>query len=286
MNKLIKIIGAITLVVSAFSLTPSCVFHQFDPIAPEDDSTALQANTTIAELKSLYAGDLIQLNSTSLYQRDSILIEGIVISDDRKGNFYKTIVIQDETGGIEVKLDKTTLYNDYPRGQRVLIYCNNLYLGEYGGLTQLGSIFTEDGITQLGSLEGDVIIKQHVFRKGKRLVNVQPLTIGSSGLTPNNFSRLVQFNDVQFQTLNLPGSSVRLTYADPIGLNAISHKLMTCSETFSNLVLRTSGFAHFAKDTLPSARGTLIGVMSYYNGTYQLMIRDLNDVQFNLPRCQ
>lgn len=278
--------GSIALVFATFLLMPGCVFHSFDPIEPSSDTTTKRGNTTIAELKSIYEGEMMRLTATTFAQRDSILIEGIVISDDRKGNFYKTIVIQDASGGIELKLDKTTLYNDYPRGQRVVVYCNNLYLGEYGGLPQLGSVFTENGITQLGSLEGDVIINQHVFRKGKTPVNVTPLVIGSQGLVSVNFSRLVQFNDVQFQTLTLPGSNKRLTYADPVGLNAISHKLMTCSETFSNLVVRTSGFAHFAKDTLPSMRGSIVGVMSFYNGTYQLMVRDLNDVQFNLPRCQ
>jgi hypothetical protein len=263
----------------------SCIDKEFGTIAPRTDSTHLAANTTIAELKSLYSGDLLQLTSTSLYQRDSILIEGIVVSDDKAGNFYKTIVVQDATGGIEVKLDKTTLYNDYPRGSRVVVYCNNLYLGEYGGLPQLGSIYTENGITQLGSLEGDIIISKHVFRKGKTPVTVTPLVLTSIGLTPSNFSKLVSFEDVQFQTLNLPGSNVRLTYADPIGLNSISHRLMGCSDTYSTLVVRSSGFARFAKDTIPSMNGTITGVLSYYNGTYQLTIRDLNDVVFTNPRC-
>jgi hypothetical protein len=284
--KIFKNIHIWVLLTGAIALTQvSCVDKEFGTIAPRVDSTHLAANTTIAELKSLYSGDLLQLTSTSLYQRDSILIEGIVVSDDKAGNFYKTIVVQDATGGIEVKLDKTTLYNDYPRGSRVVVYCNKLYLGEYGGLPQLGSIYTENGITQLGSLEGDIIISRHVFRKGKTPVTVTPLVLTSLGLTPSNFSKLVSFEDVQFQTLNLPGSNVRLTYADPIGLNSISHRLMSCSDTYTTLVVRSSGFARFAKDTIPSMNGTITGVLSYYNGTYQLTIRDLNDVVLTNPRC-
>jgi hypothetical protein len=263
----------------------SCVEKEFGAIPPSADTTSLVANTTIAELKSIYGGGIEQLSSTSFAGRDSILIEGIVVSDDKVGNFYKTIVIQDATGGIEVKLDKTTLYNEFPRGKRVVVYCNGLYLGNYGGVVQLGSTSTQNGITQLSGLEGDIIIRRHVFRKGRTLVNVNPLVIKASGLNASNFSRLVTFDSVQFKVLNLPTSTTRFTYADAVGKNSISHELMGCADSYALLFVRSSGYSRFAADTIPSRMGSVTGVLGYYNGDYQLVIRDLADVDFDLPRC-
>lgn len=270
------------LIVLNFS---SCIDDNFQDIAPRIDSTSIKANFTIAELKSVYPGKLLKLTDTTFYQKDSIIIEGIVTSDDKAGNFYKSIVIQDSTGGIEVKINKTTLYNDYKRGQRVIIYCNNLYLGEYGGLVQLGTVFTENGVTQIGGMEGDVIIREHIFKKGKTLVPVTPLTLLPAQLTSSNFSKLVKVDDIEFLKITSPENGSRLTYADKVGKNSADHTLDGCSQTYLNLVLRTSAYSKFAGDTIPSRKGSIVGILSYYNGTFQLMIRDLNDINFVNPRC-
>lgn len=41
----------------------------------------------------------------------NIVIGGQVVSEDRSGNVYKSIYIQDATGGIELKIGKNALYN-------------------------------------------------------------------------------------------------------------------------------------------------------------------------------
>jgi hypothetical protein len=287
MKKIIFIVSGIALAALLIFNFSGCIDQTFTDIEPRFDSTARAANTTIAELKSMYPGGLLQLSDTTFYDKDSIFIEGIVTSDDQAGNFYKTIVIQDATGGIEVKLDKTTIYNDYKRGQRLVILCNNLYLGNYGGLIQIGSAFTENGYKQIGGIEGDILINKHVFRKGKTLVPVTPTTFQVSTLTTSNLSKLIQVDDVEFVRITSPENSNRLTYADKAGGESIDHVLEICSQpTVTNLVIRSSGYAKFANDTIPSLRGSITGILSYYNGTYQLIIRDLKDVQLVNLRCK
>jgi hypothetical protein len=285
MKKITYILGGIAITILLTLNFSGCIDESFEDIQPRIDSTSLVANTTIAELKSAYPSQLTQLTDTTFYNRDSIIIEGIVTSDDQAGNFYKTIVIQDATAAIEVKLNKTTLYNDYKRGQRIVIYCNDLYLGDYGGLTQLGAAFTENGYKQIGGIEGDVMINKHVFRKGKNLVTVTPLNLQASSLVPSNLSKLVRVDDVEFLKINSPETGNRLTYADKATSESVDHTLDGCSQTYLNFVLRSSGYAKFANDTIPSRKGSIVGILSYYNGTYQLMIRDLNDINFVNPRC-
>ncbi|NVO09978.1 MAG: hypothetical protein HXX16_08470 [Bacteroidales bacterium] len=286
MKKIIYIIGGVALLALITFNFSGCIDKSFNDIEPRVDSTSIKANTTIAELKSAYPGELVKLTDTTFYKRDSIIIEGIVTSDDQAGNFYKSIVIQDATGGIEVKLDKTTLYNDYKRGQRVIVICNDLYLGDYGGLIQIGSTFTENGYRQIGGIEGDVMINKHLYRKGRKLVAVTPLTLLPNMLTANNFSKLVKVDNVQFKVINSPENNKHLTFADKIGGESIDHIVKGCINNYNDLlVLRSSGYAKFANDTIPSRNGSIIGVLSYYNGTYQLIVRDLKDINFVNARC-
>ncbi|MGD9976839.1 MAG: DUF5689 domain-containing protein [Bacteroidales bacterium] len=286
MSKIKHIIAGMIFTAGTLLLAPGCVDFSFDDVKPRVDSTSLAANTTIAELKSIYPGKLSQLSDTSFYLRDSIIIEGTVISDDKEGNFYKSLFIEDETGGIEVKLNKTTLYNDYKRGQKVVVYCNGLYLGDYGGQIQLGSIYKNNGVWEISGLEGDVIVKQHVFKKGNAVEERTPLVMNVSLLSSTNIGRLVQFDNTQIKDTLSPITNAVYTYADYDNKVTINHGLVSNTEAYSNLVLRTSGYARFAGKTVNTMSGTIVGILTYYNGTYQLLVRDLADVQFNQPRFQ
>ncbi|MGE0076846.1 MAG: DUF5689 domain-containing protein [Bacteroidales bacterium] len=284
MKKLQHIFTGLILATLAMLSVPSCVDFSYDDIEPRIDSTTLVANTTIADLKSIYPGKLYQLSDTSFYQRDSIIIEGTIISNDKQGNFYKSLFIEDGTAAIEVKLNKTTLYNDYKLGQKVVIYCNDLYLGDYGGQIQLGSTYSNNGVIEISSLEGDVIIRKHVFKKGNTVNEVSPIVMTSALLTPSNICRLVQFDNVQItDTLSII-TGATYTYADAVNKLTVNHNLDNQAKEYSSLVLRTSGYSKFAGETINTKMGTIVGVLTYYNGTYQLIIRDLDDVQFDKSR--
>ena len=254
-------------------LTTSCVKDDFaDPI-PSSDTTDIQRNTTISQLKGMHGFGVIAVP-------DSVIIEGVVISDDKAGNFYKSIYIQDETGGIEIKISKTTLYNYYKRGQLLIVVCKGLFLGEYGGMKQLGSTYSPDGVTQIGGLETDYIINQHILKKGKVLKPVEPLALPTP--TAINAGRLVKITDAEFlqTTSSLDGS--RLTYAISNGSLVRSRALKLKSGI--SVDLRTSDFAAFSGEVIPTGSGYIVGILSVYNGSLQLTIRDTKDVVMNDPR--
>lgn len=280
------IAGAIAAIALVLAM-PSCVDFSYDDIQPRIDSTTLAANTTIAELKGIYPGELYKITSTTFAGRDSVLIEGRIISSDKEGNIYKSLFIDDGTAGIEIKLNKTTLYNDYKLGQKVVVYCNGLHLGDYGGQIQLGSSYSNNGVIEISSLEGDVIIKKHVFKKGKNIEEVAPIVMTPALLTTSNLARLVQFDNVQIKdTLSLI-TGLTYTYADAVNKETINHQIWSKTQSFaSTIVLRTSGFARFAGTTINTKQGTIVGILTYYKGTYQLIIRDLADVKFDQPRFQ
>ena len=66
------------------------------------------------------------------------IIKGQVTTSDQVGNLYKSLYIQDETAGIEVKIGKNGLYNEYKLGQWIYVDCTDLTVGDYKGTINLG----------------------------------------------------------------------------------------------------------------------------------------------------
>ena len=123
---------------------------------------------------------------------ENIVISGIVSTTDRYGNFYKSFYIQDETGGMEIKLGKNGLYNDYLPGQRIYVDCNGLELGMYGykdnsgnGMVQIGFNNGEDDTYETSYIESSILIDTHVF-KGEIEGEVEPVVIDADDLPGEN----------------------------------------------------------------------------------------------------
>lgn len=101
-----------------------------------DDDTP-QGTVTIAALKSRCTGAQAAVT-------EDITVEGVVTGNDLYGEFYKTLVVEDTSGGISIAVDATELYVDYPVGTAVTIHCNGLFLCDYGGKVMLGTRPTDE----------------------------------------------------------------------------------------------------------------------------------------------
>src|SRR5690554_4227010 len=134
-------LGIVGVSLSTLLFT-ACVKKDFKP--PIDNSQydpELHVTHTIQEIQTLPQGQMIE---------EDIIIQGVVVMDDKSGNYYKKIVFQDETGGIEILLDQNNLYNDYPIGRKIYVKLNGLYLGNYGSNLQIG--YTPDASGALSQI--------------------------------------------------------------------------------------------------------------------------------------
>lgn len=189
MKRIYDLIAAAALLASSVMMS-SC--DEFTPVFtgkyPEPESyqpVDMTPTHTIAELAAMYeTGKPMRLT-------ENIIIAGKVSTSDQAGNFYRSLYIQDETGGIELKMGKTGLYNDYKPGQTVYVNCTGLWLGMYGydepdnygggnGMVQLGY---EDpsGEYETSYIEVQYLIDAHVFR-GSLGSPVEPVVVADADL--------------------------------------------------------------------------------------------------------
>lgn len=209
MNKIFYAIGTFA---AALTLLASC--DEWEPVFTGDYGKAdvykpvtLTPNKTIMELKSLYKNAPVKIE-------DGIIIGGQVISEDRSGNIYKSIYIQDATGAIEVKIGKNSLYNDYKLGQWVYVKCSGLTLGAYNGMIQLGY---EDasGEYETSYLDVQYIIDTHIFR-GELDTPLAPKKVAESDLLKEeNLGCYVEIDGLKYGSVKNPkGEIFCLIYID------------------------------------------------------------------------
>lgn len=251
----------------------SCVKTEFDDIPITGTPVDATANTTIKALKALH---LTQGGYDKI--TDDLIIEAVVVMDDRSGNYYKTIVIQDATGGIEVKFNDGYLYNQYPIGRTIYIKCKDLMLADYNGLAQLiGGTKEEAGaLSAVGITEAQA--REKVLRGlVGQAVTPRIITMNEAS-NPDFVSTLVQLENVQFIK-----ADTSKTYADGVTKNSLNRTLENCNG--GNLLVRTSGYADFAGSLTPGKQGTITGVLSAFGTTPQLYIRNTADVSMTADRC-
>ncbi len=268
-NFLFQALFALLLTAGAFG----CVKTEFDEPPVGGDPVTLTPTTTIKQLKSLHVtpGGFDKVT-------EDLLIGGEVVLDDRSGNYYKTIVIQDETGGIEVKFNNGFLYQQFPMGRKIYIYCKNLVLTDYNGLTQIvGSTVEENGVlSDVGLTEAQV--RAQVVKGAFATAPVAPKVLTLSQLGLQHVSTFIRLENVQFTDADSDE-----TFADPVTQFSLNRTVETCGG--QQIVVRTSGFANFAGQKTPTGKGTIEGVLGIFGSTYQLALRDPGGVQMTGTRC-
>jgi hypothetical protein len=236
-----------------------------DPNIPTPPGEA--KTVSIAYLKTLY-------NGAPLLIRGEYRISGAVVSDDRRGNFYKTLVLDDGTAGIEIRLDMEEIFKRFMIHSRATVRCNGLWLGSYGGALQLGAEPFEDYQTRPLP---ETAIAEHLATDDEFYGEVRPKTLTFGELSVKHISTFVAFEGVRFVE---QGSSWAETESPGEGAEPPSatnrHLVDPAGDT---LIVRTSRHARFAPWPLPDGAGRIEGVLGYFNGDYQLVVCDSEKYQ-------
>ena len=187
-------IGAALLFTACEEWQPVTTFEYDEPeaekIYTDADMAVYGKQLTIRELALMYPGLGRPIKISSGW------IKGQVISDDMSGNIYRTMYIQDETGGIEVKIGRSSLTNEYRKNQWVYVNLSGLTIGMYGGRTGNNSgsgmiqIGLEDpsGEYETSYIDLPLMVDNHIF-KGEVGNEIKPYELTESMLPTRNDSQ-------------------------------------------------------------------------------------------------
>lgn len=262
----------------AISMT-SCVDdgdYTIPTVGPDQQYTNL---VPLSELVNMYNGDLIDFNE---YITNSGVADintyGYVVSNDRAGNFYKTLIIQDKpenpTVGIEVRIDQTNLNAMYNVGRKIYIKLDGLAFTKRFDTYQIGVKNSSGrGVDRIGV--NDYL---DFIDRSSEIATIVPTTLAIADLTPNHINTLVKLENMQ--TLN-EGE----TFANPTNTSSVNRLLKNCA-TDETITMRTSGFATFKALEIPQKRGAVTALLNKFRSTYQIFVRDLNDFDFTESRCR
>ncbi|MBN8686034.1 MAG: hypothetical protein J0M10_03410 [Chitinophagales bacterium] len=263
------------LLFSAGLFISSCQKKFNEP--PVTGAADVVANISIKDIKARYT------SGAPVAITDDAIIEGVVSCDDRSGNYYQQIAIQDSTGGVLLRLAGSNHYNNYPVGRKLFVKLKGLYLGQYNGTLQFGGgvdtpYLNQGGVTLLASNLQDLHIIKGALNQPlvPKVVTVSQLT---TTLQDKYVSTLIKLVGYEFS-----GADRSKNYADD-GFSG-NRIIQDCSNLSANkITLRTSNYSNFATLPVPQGNGEILAVYSYFGSTKQLTIRDTTDVRFTGTRC-
>lgn len=211
---------------------------------------------TLGELRTLFnANGAVPIRWADSTARS---VYAVVTADEVSGNLYKNVYIQDATGAMVMRLiNSGGLY----QGDSIRIYLPGTVLSNYAGMLQLDSVDVDNNIV-----------------KQSTLVNIEPQVVTMAQINPTIQGKLIRLNDVQFVV-----SDTNKTYANAVTQATENRILEDCSG--GEVTVRNSGYANFAGTPIPNGKGSFVAVVGEFNGTMQLFIRDVNEVQLFGPRC-
>lgn len=260
----------IKTILAFFTLTilSSCVNDSFDE--PKDNCNA-PALIKTKEVQDIYNTATV----APVLQTTDDVIEAVVTSSDEGGNFFKTLSLMslDGTRGFSVAIDDFNLYSkDLNPGRKVYIKTKDLYTSRTTG----GAIGLNIGGPGSGTFNTVSRIPTLEYKKNIiptcTLIDEETIVKRLTLAQLNNdayLNALVEVDNVQFE-------SEGTTYGNQS--TALLDKNENISDGITTFVTRTSKFANFSGNILPSGKGKIRGVLTKFNGTFQLIIRTERDV--------
>ena len=139
-------------------------------------------------------------------------------------------------------------------GDSVRVYLKDVTYALYNGLPQLSNF----------EADGHIVI----------LANDKPIQPAEATIADviagKYLGGLVKLNNVMFTDQG--------TFADPTGYG--NRTLVDPNDLSKSVIVRTSNYANFAKDSLPQGPGNVVAIASVYNQTWQLYIRSAQELEF------
>ncbi len=246
-------------------------------ISIEQDN--IVSNSTIKALKNAF--DQSGEDIFTFSENDNTIIDGYVISSDAGGNFFRSLIIQDQAenpvGGIEILIDMRSYFTKYNFGRKVFVKVAGLSISSIGGKYVLGFNLRNEVEEIPRSLLDDFII---------RSVETKEITaqiISLSEISNKYIATYVELKNLQFKH-----DEVGKTYAgEPFDEFNGDRVLIECANQIST-ILSTSTFSDFKSNIIPGNKGNIKAIFTkdFFGELFVLVLNDPSAINFtDSERC-
>lgn len=249
---------------------------------------------TVKELLDRYVNPMTAANDTTMIRED-VQIKVIVTGNDIEGNIYNEVAVKDETGAILICIAQGGLYGYLPVGKEILVDLKGLHIGLYGNQPQIGVAYTNASGRTFPSR-----MNRNIWQKHFKYVDAG----FTHEVTPEEFD-VTRMQDVEYvkacrgKLMTVKG--VTMAEADGIKVwaseaekdagNGVSRSIavngkVPMSGNYASFVVRSSTYADFAAQVMPTGKVNLTGIFTVYANnpdrygyTWQILLRQGTDVE-------
>lgn len=238
--------------ISLAALLLSCACSSSTVPSKYDD---YPSEVSIAYLKSMCKG-------ASTVIRSDVTVTGRVVATDKLSEFNKTVVVADDSGGIELAIDSDKTDVIMPLYSHVTIHCQMLALGNYAGKIVLGAQPASQYVVDRIS-ETDLPHYIEVLSAADAPPDAHPATIG--GISPADISRYVVIDGIRFVDEE---AGLAWCDTDPATSHFIDTYRRAVDDKGNILAIFTRGSCTYAAGRIPSGRCRIYGIIDCFNGEY------------------
>ena len=295
--KAIKFLQIITFMILTMVVVSCVADNEYDvpPTATQVEPN-VTVNSSIQAMKSALDQNFSSDGESKMTidEESDLVFSGYVVSSDLAGNFFESIVLQDSpsnpTGGIEVLIDKSSLFESFEFGRKVYVKMAGLSIsyedGEDNDPTDTDAPgrytigvdnggFGLDEIPQFSYLESVL--------RSTETAEIVAAPVSASEFSEEHINTFIQLTDVQFVK-----TQIGKTFAGESSDQFDGFRNVVSCADESTAVLQTSTFADFKSYTLPSGVGTVNAVLAkdFRADFFVIIANSPTDIDFvNSERC-
>lgn len=239
---------AATAAIISMLAAVSCETSTYDTSSTDNGETV-----SIAYLKSLCSGTVYPI-------RSDISICGSVVANDWLGEFYKSIVVSDSTGGIEICIDAAQLYRQLPVYSRITVFCNGMALGRVGGKIELGAY--PSGDFPVDGLPAETI-STYIRIDETACEPVPPAEKRPGEIGISDIGTLVVFRDI-----SLAGDIGNGCWCETENGEYVTTRRRIVGDDGCTFAIQTRGSCIYAGEEMPTGKFSVSGIIDYSGGEY------------------
>lgn len=248
------------------------------PIAePESEWVGLE-NSTVQQIKEQYWQSSLNYNTPVNLTTDDpdtgeeVIVKGRVISSDATGNIYNNIVVRGDDGYAMTIAARPAsgkkLADQYPYGAEVYVNLSGICVGRYAGLFQVGAASG----TEISFLTNEVVT-QHMQANSigyPSKVDTMSVDIATLSAAKNDVAQLQYYMS---QLIRIDGVTFE-NAGQPFAGGAQNENRYVKDANGGRINVRCSNRSTWHNDIIPGGTGAVVGILSYFNNDWQIMLND------------